>query len=42
MQYCSKCIMPTTRPEQVFENGICDACNSAIAKHANIDWSKRQ
>ena len=34
--------MPSTRPEQVFENGICDACRSATAKHANIDWSKRQ
>lgn len=42
MHYCSKCIMPTTRPEQVFANGICDACCSAIDKHKNIDWSKRR
>jgi len=34
--------MPTTRPEQVFENGICDACYSATDKHANIDWSERR
>ena len=42
MQYCTKCIMPNTRPEQVFEAGICDACTSAEEKHINIDWSKRQ
>ena len=42
MQYCKKCIMPTTRPEQVFTDGICDACHSAVEKHAEIDWVKRE
>lgn len=42
MQYCNKCIMPATRPEQVFDNGICDACSSAVDKNLKIDWSKRQ
>lgn len=43
MQYCTKCIMPITRPEQVFdERGICDACNSAVLKHHEIDWNKRR
>ncbi len=42
MQYCSVCIMPSTRPEQVFDNGVCDACRSATDKHTNIDWSKRR
>lgn len=41
MQYCTKCIMPATRPEQVFTDGICDACHSAVEKHAKIDWAKR-
>ena len=42
MIYCSKCIMPTTRPEQVFEDGVCDACRSADVKHAEIDWDARE
>lgn len=41
MQYCNKCLMPTTRPEQVFKDGTCDACSSALDKHKNIDWSAR-
>lgn len=41
MKYCKKCIMPDSRPEQVFdENGICDACHSAELKE-NIDWQTR-
>jgi len=42
MQYCQKCIIPTTRPEQVFEDGICDACRSAEMKQSLIDWNSRQ
>ena len=42
MQYCNICIMPTTRPEQVFTNGICDACTSASEKHLRIDWDARR
>lgn len=42
MKYCTKCIMPTTRPEQVFEDGVCDACKSAEDKHENIDWAQRE
>ncbi|PVZ70204.1 N-acetyl sugar amidotransferase [Pelagibaculum spongiae] len=41
MQYCNKCIMPATRPEQVFTDGICDACHSAVDKHDKIDWDQR-
>ena len=41
MQYCKECIMPSTRPEQVFEDGICDACQSKIKKHKEIDWGAR-
>jgi N-acetyl sugar amidotransferase len=42
MKYCSKCIMPVTRPEQVFTDGICDACHSALEKHAEINWDARE
>ena len=43
MRYCKECIMPDTRPEQVFDNeGICDACRSAKIKHQEIDWSVRR
>ncbi len=43
MRYCKKCIMPDTRPEQVFDaSGVCDACNSAEKKHKVIDWKKRR
>lgn len=34
--------MPSTRPEQVFTEGVCDACQSAQSKHAEIDWNRRQ
>ena len=44
MQYCKKCLIPNTRPEQVFnEEGICDACVSAEEKHqGDIDWDLRE
>jgi N-acetyl sugar amidotransferase len=41
MQYCNNCIMPQTRPEQVFVDGVCDACISASIKHKEIDWDAR-
>ena len=34
--------MPTTRPEQVFEDDICDACRSNHDKHNLIDWDARR
>lgn len=43
IRYCTNCIMPSTRPEQVFdENGLCDACNSSQLKHRVIDWDARE
>jgi N-acetyl sugar amidotransferase len=43
MRYCTKCIMPDTRPEIVFdEHGVCDACNSAERKAQEIDWEGRE
>lgn len=34
--------MPATRPEQVFKDGICDACYSAEEKHKIINWEERE
>jgi len=43
MRYCKKCIMPDTRPEQVFDKeGVCDACRSAEVKYKGIDWKQRR
>ena len=43
MKYCKKCIMPSTRPEQVFDSdGVCDACRSAARKHKGICWDTRR
>ena len=42
MQYCKICIMPSTRPEQVFTDGVCDACLSNQRKHAGVDRTQRQ
>jgi len=42
MQYCKECIIPSTRPDQIFdENGICGACNS-YKKRVRIDWNERE
>jgi len=34
--------MPTTRPEQVFTDGVCDACHSAVDKYEHINWDERE
>ncbi|MFH1094175.1 MAG: N-acetyl sugar amidotransferase [Candidatus Omnitrophota bacterium] len=41
MNYCKKCVMPSTRPGISFnENGICSACQ-AYENRKNIDFNKR-
>lgn len=41
MKYCTKCVMPSTRPGITFdENGICSACQS-YEKRKTIDWDAR-
>ncbi len=42
MQYCKKCVMPSTRPRVIFdESGVCNACNNwEIIK--KINWDKRE
>ena len=42
VQYCKKCLMPTSRPRVQFdENGVCNACNFVEVKN-KINWSKRE
>jgi N-acetyl sugar amidotransferase len=42
MRYCSKCILPDTRPNlAIGADGICNACWSHATK-AEIDWGARQ
>ena len=42
MQICSRCVMPSTKPDLTFdEEGVCDACKSHEKKPV-IDWEKRQ
>ncbi len=41
MKYCTKCVMPDTRPGIQFDkNGVCSACQS-FEKRKSIDWDKR-
>jgi len=42
IRYCSRCLMPDTRPRVVFDaEGVCNACRNAEAK-ASIDWDARR
>jgi len=42
MKYCSRCILPDTRPTSFFDrNNICDACNN-FEKKKNINWKARE
>lgn len=42
MEYCTKCVMPDTKPDLKFdEEGVCCACRS-FENRKEVDWSKRQ
>ena len=41
MKYCSKCLMPDTRPGITFADGVCAPCIN-YAKQKNTDWDKRR
>jgi len=41
MKYCSKCILPDTRPHlTIGDDGICNACKNSVTKKV-IDWELR-
>lgn len=42
MKFCTKCVMPETKPDLFFDKeGVCDACRSAELKN-KIDWDSRK
>lgn len=42
MKYCTKCVMPDTKPDLGFdEHGVCSACNN-YEERTHIDWDKRK
>ena len=41
IQFCSKCLMPSTRPRIVFTDGVCNACANA-KEQQEIDWDARK
>ena len=41
MQYCQRCVLPSTKPGLVIDNdGICSTCRSVERKH-QVDWDAR-
>ncbi len=43
MKFCTKCVMPDTKPELTLdEEGVCDACRSHEKKRTDIDWIERE
>lgn len=41
MNRCTICVMPDTRPDHVFVDGVCPACTNH-AKKPEIDWEARE
>ncbi|MBN2452637.1 MAG: N-acetyl sugar amidotransferase [Candidatus Omnitrophica bacterium] len=42
MKYCTRCLMPETRPRITFnKDGVCNACCWAEEKKAGVDWKTR-
>lgn len=39
---CKLCVMKPTRPDHVYQDGVCPACLNAQKKKENIDWAQRQ
>lgn len=43
MRYCSRCILPDTRPNLALDaEGVCNACRAAEQKARVIDWGARE
>jgi N-acetyl sugar amidotransferase len=38
---CTKCLMPTTRPDTAFINGVCSGCISH-ERRVEVDWTRRR
>jgi len=43
MKYCTRCVMPDTRPRLTFdENGVCSACRWSEEKRSEVPWQARR
>lgn len=43
MNYCTKCVMPNTKPELTFDKeGVCNACRAHERKANTINWEERE
>ena len=43
MRYCNLCLFPDTKPDLRFDDeGICDACRSAVLKDDGLDWAAQR
>ena len=43
MKYCSRCILPDTRPGiSLDQDGICSGCRGHEDKENNINWNERK
>ena len=41
LKYCTSCMMPETKPDLSFHNGICNACIN-FSNRKKIDWKKEK
>jgi N-acetyl sugar amidotransferase len=41
MNRCTRCVIPNTRPDTAFVDGVCSACLS-FAKRPTVDWDARK
>lgn len=42
IKYCTKCVMPDTKPDLSFDSeGVCNACRN-FEKRINVNWSQRK
>ena len=42
MKYCTRCVMPDTKPDLEFDDdGVCSACR-AFERRAEVDWEGRE
>lgn len=42
IRYCTRCVMPETKPDILFDDdGVCSACRH-FADRANVDWDRRR
>ena len=39
-EVCKRCLMPNTRPETPFRDGVCQACKNFDTR-ADVDWNER-